>query len=981
MKVKNTGSKKIEMKDGYLHNFCAAFLVCVIGLLLTQSVYAKENRTVRVAFFPMDGYHIVEADGSYGGMDVEYLRELSEYTGWDIEYVECESWGEALQYLAEHKVDLVGSAQYSAERAEIYDYADLASGYTFGVIATNASSEIAYEDFSAMQDITFGMVKGYVRQEEFLHYLADNNITEPNIIEYDTTQELQEALDLGEIDALVHTFMEMEEGQRLIGRFAPRPIYYITYKDNRDVLRELNQGIADLKMSQPELETDLMTEFYESRFDKAVLFTTEEKSYIGQTEELTVGYLDGYYPFSYEEDGVFEGLAREALESGLEMTGINLTYKKVESQQAAEEALLNGEIDILAYSVDETNASKSPELRVLDEYAQIPLVLVMDKDQGFEEISIAVTVPELETEAIQLIGDEGVSLLVRDNIEECLALIKSEEADVVLCDGYLAEYLISTEMKYNELEITNVLNLYNSVHMIIRKDKASALEGVLNKTIEAIDVKAVNEYTLKNNIHPIMGVKAYVEDHSIEIVLVMLGVIVIIVAVAGYIIRNNYRIQNLLYKDTGMDVWNLNYLIVRGEVKIRMDRKANYAVACVNIVRLRRYNVIYGRNAGEELLEIVKDALQSCVDQSAEICARSYADRFVLLLTWDNWDEFMERLRAIQKVVEDAIYDNTENRMSMQLGVYPIPADDIDLHLAVDYANQALEMIGSENAHEVKVYDEQVKTVVKERHEREKLLESVGLEGNFVAYYQNKVDIRTNKIIGAEALVRFLDPTAGGAVKAPGYFVPYYEQTGRIVEIDFYVMEAVCKMLRRRIDAGKQVVPISCNFSRMHFAKPGFPERFVSILEQYSIPKELIEVEITETLVVEELQQQAVKETLDVLRKMGIHLSIDDFGSGYSSLGIFEHVPASVVKLDRSFMLNQENRERQVKIMRGIVKMTDELGAQVVCEGVETEQDVALMNEIEAYVAQGYFYSKPAPEAAFEEMLDAQFAESEAENK
>ena len=109
-------------------------------------------------------------------------------------------------------------------------------------------------------------------------------------------------------------------------------------------------------------------------------------------------------------------------------------------------------------------------------------------------------------------------------------------------------------------------------------------------------------------------------------------------------------------------------------------------------------------------------------------------------------------------------------------------------------------------------------------------------------------------------------------------------------------MESACKLLRRRMDEGKRVVPISCNFSRIHFTKENFPEQFEAVMDKYQIPKEYIEVEITETLVVEELQQHKVKETVEILRKKGIRLSIDDFGSGYSSLGVFEQIPASVIK-------------------------------------------------------------------------------------
>ena len=131
-------------------------------------------------------------------------------------------------------------------------------------------------------------------------------------------------------------------------------------------------------------------------------------------------------------------------------------------------------------------------------------------------------------------------------------------------------------------------------------------------------------------------------------------------------------------------------------------------------------------------------------------------------------------------------------------------------------------------------------------------------------------------------------------------------------------------------------------------------------------------MEITETLVMDELQEHTIRETLLILKEKGIRLSIDDFGAGYSSLGSFVHVPASTIKLDRSFLLNDENPERQLKIMRGIVRMSEELDAGIVCEGVETEKDLKIMRQIEAYIAQGYFYSKPEPQDVFEANLDKQ---------
>lgn len=924
---------------------------------------------MKVAFFPMDGYHIKEADGSYSGMDVEYLNAVCEYVDWEIEYVECDSWEEALTLLEEKKVDLVGSAQYSEERAELYQYADLSSGYTFGAIATGSGSDLAYEDFTAMQDITYGMVQGYVRRDEFLQYLADNGIYSPQIIEYESTAALQNALEVGEIEALVHTFTEVREGQRLLGRFAPRPFYYITYQGNDDVVRELNYAIADLKINAPEMETELMNKFYYNRLDKQVLLTTEEKSYIADTNVISVGYLDGFYPFSYEKDGVFKGLTRTLLEEALEPLGLTLEYQKLDSQKETETALQAGTIDVMAYCTEDGEILKGKELSAVGKYAEVPLVFVMKQSGSLNEIEALATVSYLTTEAGAVIDLEGVSLIECETQQECLPLLKNGEVDAVLCDGYLAEYLLKNEFQYNNFQIKNVISSGYFISLAVREED-TYLSGILNKTISTIDAKTMNEYTLKEDSYTLINISDFIEDNSHTIIGGLCLVIIVVILTAQHIIKDSRKIQKLMYKDIKMDIWNLNYLFFWGEHKLLTDSKKSYAMVYINLAQFRRYNVIYGWNAGEKVLESVAEVLKKNTDAKCEICARNQGDRFVMLLNCGNGEVFNARLMYIKEAVEQQIFDDTENRMFVRMGIYYIPKECKDLRLAVNYANQALEFTGNGREEEIIVYDEVLEEKIKERLEREKVLEAVDINKDFVVYYQNKVDIRTEEIVGAEALVRFCDPTAGGMIRAPGYFVPYYEQTGRIMELDFFVLESVCKMLRRRMDAGKRVVTVSCNFSRMHIIKPGFAEHFLSVLEKYEISKDLIEVELTETLIVEEMQNNMVKQTMDILHEKGVRLSIDDFGMGYSSLGIFEQIPASVIKLDRSFLLNQEDRGRQVKIMRGIVKLTEELETQIVCEGVENEEDVHLLEEIGIYVVQGYFYSKPIPEKLFEEKLD-----------
>ena len=965
-KHKHTTKKRSLVLLGCLLAFSMA-----VGIF-SGVVRAAEKRTVKVAFFPMDGYNVTEEDGTLGGMDVEYLDALCNYADWEIEYVKCDSWDDALAMLSAHEVDLVGSAQYSVGRASIYQYANLSSGYTFGVIVTSPESPLAYEDFAAMKDITFGIVKTYVRRSEFIQYLRDNNVYNPKLEEYDSTADLKEALAQGEVDAIVHTFTETSEGHRLIGRFAPMPFYYISYHGNDDVMRELNQAISDLRINQPQLETDLMNKYYQSRLDRTVVFTTEEKQYLAAGHTLVVGYLDGYYPFSYEENGTYRGLTRELLETDVASVGLNFTYQQMETLPEAESALQRGTIDLIAYCTDAAETLNSYDLVSVKEYADIPIAIVMKDSGSLGSISSLATVPYLYNESGHAVDTGSVQVVTYDTQHECLDAVQKGNVDAVLCDGYLAEYLLSTELKYNKMEVKSVLNGEHAVSMVIRKNEDAALSGILSKTVSTIDAKSVSDYMMENNVYSLMTVDRFVRNNSVAIITFLFLLMVAIIIVAWHIISKNRKIQNLMYKDTNMDIWNLNYLIYWGTMNLLPERKElQYAVAYMNVSQFRHYNIIYGWNAGQKLLESVVDVLSHEVDERKEIYARSQGDRFVLLLAFEDEDALLKRAEHLVQTIEKRIYDDTENRMAIHMGIYFVPSESDDLRLAVNYANQAIDSLRDSSISEVKVYDESLEKAIKDRHEQEKLLDSVDVNKDFVTYYQAKVDIRTEKIIGAEALIRFLDPSDSGRVKSPAFFVPYFEQTGRVTELDFFVLESVCKMLRRRLDAGKEVVTISCNFSRKHFMKPGFPEHFEAVLEKYRISKEYIEVEVTETVVVEELQLATVIQTLNSLKEKGVKISIDDFGSGYSSLGVFEQIPASVIKLDRSFLLNQEDRGRQVKIMRGIVNLGKELNAQIVCEGVETDNDVELMQEIGAYIAQGYHYSKPIPEDEFERKLDA----------
>lgn len=944
----------------------ALFTACMLFCMCCAVSSADAKRLVRVAFFPMDGYHVITSDGTYSGMDVEYMGALAQYADWDVEFVRCDSWDDALSQLSAGNVDLVGTAQHTDERAQLYDYANLASGYTFAAIVVNGSSTLAYEDFEAMKTAKFGMVKTYVRRADFLKFMADHGITSPQIIEYDSTADLQQALNQNEIDAAVHSFMEIQEGQRIIGRFANAEYYYITYKNNTALLNELDTAIADLKINLPTLENHLMNKYYNDKLGKEIVFTTDEKEYLSKTKSLTVGYIDGYYPFSYIEGNDMKGLAKTRLDTLEEAAGIKLKYEKINSVAEGKDKLAKGDIDILSYYTS-SNDSDTENISQIN-YSSASLVIISMSGKKSDDIKKYASASGLTT-VLETFSDIDASYISNFNDEdECLSALKHGKVDAAICNSYFAGNAINTTSE--GFELRSVLRGEENVGIAISAASDPQLTEIMDKTITPADNRETNEYIVQNPLEQEFSLSTWIAKHRFKIGFLLMLIIMGILLIVLRMLHDSRRIQRLMYKDTELDVWNLNYFVYWAEQNL--DAQSNYAIIYLNVAQFRIYGMLYGWKESNKLLSAVSEVLEQVLSSKHEIYARnktpegelyarSQGDRFVLMLEYNETGELDTRLRYIIKSLEDRLRETTGTHITINMGVYFLRDIKEDTKDAMQKSNQALDYICDKNSQSsgIQYYNEELSRQIKAQHRLEEKMANADVSKDFTVLYQAKVDIETLEVVGAEALVRYRNHNDHNDFVSPAFFIPYYETTGKVKEVDFFVFETICKMLHERIKSGKKVVPISCNFSRRHFADQDFPHKLLSMFDKYEIPRSLIEVEITETVIMEKFQQENIFNTIRYLHKEHIQLSIDDFGAGYSSLGVFEQVPASVLKLDRSFLLNHIDRNRQVEIMKQIVQLADKLHAEVVCEGVETEEDIELMKEVGAKIAQGYKFAKP----------------------
>ncbi|MEF2696010.1 MAG: EAL domain-containing protein [Blautia wexlerae] len=329
-------------------------------------------------------------------------------------------------------------------------------------------------------------------------------------------------------------------------------------------------------------------------------------------------------------------------------------------------------------------------------------------------------------------------------------------------------------------------------------------------------------------------------------------------------------------------------------------------------------------------------------------------------MTCDDCDLSLETVTKIEKeIAEHAPVPN----LMVKYGVY----QDIDKSLPVsvicDRGFMAIRSIRDNYECNIAYYTEKMKQKQMQDRLLENRFESAIKNKEFVAYFQPKYDVKTEKITGAESLVRWINPD--GSMVMPGDFIPLYEKDGLIVKLDEYIFRYVCEFQRELMEKGQELIPISVNLSRTSLHHSDIVERYMKIVEENGIPFSCVPVELTETAT---LNNVMIRDFTEKLVNSGFSLHMDDFGSGYSSLITLSELPFNTLKIDKS-LIDCIHQHKGKMVVQQIIILAHGLGMKVVAEGVETADQVKLLKEMECDNIQGFYYSRPLPVAEFVKQL------------
>lgn len=422
--------------------------------------------------------------------------------------------------------------------------------------------------------------------------------------------------------------------------------------------------------------------------------------------------------------------------------------------------------------------------------------------------------------------------------------------------------------------------------------------------------------------------------------------------------------KDLSMFDNDLMVYPLTFFLATVKNLIRQGRIGEFGGVYFNIKHFSSINDRFGRDCATNIMRLFIHGIQEKILYEECIC-RVGGDNFVVLFKKDNLNIIKNYLSGMPITFNDG----ETVTVTTTAGYYMIPEATESATDVMDRISTAYQLAKSVYKRPFLFYDDEIMQHQTHVKEIEMMFPSAIENEEFKVFYQPKTQLNNYQLAGAEALCRWF---RNGKVISPGEFIPVLEGSKAICTLDFYMLDHVCRDIRRWLDEGREAVKVSVNLSRLHLGDEDLLESILRIIDKYKVPHHFIEIELTETTT--DVDYKELKKIVYGLREQDISTSVDDFGVGYSSLNLIREMPWNVLKIDKSFLPTQEEEDKdpsKVKMLRHIITMSQDLGLECIVEGVETAEQVKLLKDCKCYLAQGFYFDRPLPVKEFEQKLES----------
>jgi len=928
-------------------------------------VYSQSNYPLRVGFLPGYGVHIDPVTQKPAGYTVDYFSEVSKHSDMTFSFIACD-WEEGLEMLKRGELDFFGPMQKTEERLKHYGYTDKEMGYEYCLLYAPKNTAYHFEDFQNFNNIT---IASFAENSfnAFLEEYALNNNFYYNLLLTKTTTAFDE-LQAGKFDALLYSSLVEMPDTVIIGKIQALPYYFATEISKTELLSKFNKAIENIFFFNPYFAAELTNKYFSAKSINAPAFTREEKDFITAHPSLRVVHNPSLKPIEYinSKTKEMDGISISILKEISRITGISFETIKTKNYTDSVAAVSRGDADIITGYPEELK--NSSDIVLSNTYLEIPIILVKTSAPE-QRRSPRAAVPGYNTLSVRRIKEDfsHFTFIQYEDSNACLDALLRKEVQYAFLNSYAFDEFVRNS-PYTDYSTIHTGITY-PLQIGLSKNLGSHGAAAINKAISRISDETKQTIIYANTIERTYRIPFSVQlRHNavqiIVIILIFFGILTLTIYLLGQ--KTKKRLRTIAYVDELTGLRTLSKFKKDIKAKLYYADPDDYMIISFDIDNFKYINDSFGFEIGNAVLAELGVHFKDFEGPDDFIC-RSFADYFLFFTRKKNWNDLITKfaeLTSVKNSLSDLLSEHYE--VSFSAGVYYINNLSLSVTGMIDKATIARKSVKGLHYKSAMVeYTPKMDNEIEWQKEITLAMDNALINQEFLVYYQPKYLFSTSECIGAEALIRWSHKEKG--LLPPNTFLPLFEKNGFIQKLDIFVFENVCRFLAKWMKEGHKPVVISCNLSRLHLQNPRLTSILTEIADKYGVSTEFLEIELTESLMHHDIHN--LIETMLSLKKAGFKISIDDFGSGYSSLNMLKDIPADVLKIDKEFLSRSTENPKGAIILSSIVTMAKQLNLRTIAEGVEIIEEVTMLKRIGCEMVQGYYYAKPMPVNDFNDLL------------
>ncbi len=975
-------TKDIDNTSRKIRNTAARiFLLFVAAILLVPiSVFSHAEvtggKTYRIGVNA--DYGILRYGSGYSGLAYDYIKQLEKYTGDSYTLTEGTA-DELFDMMAQGEIDIIPCVT----KAELDTYSKENGGEEFPAslsgfsimtkfsavyVPDSARDNVALYDIDKIKQLRIG----YLAENETEYFdggsFVAKDIDGAEFVRYSSESALKEDFFSGRIDAAVKSCLRNWSNETIVYRFGIGESFFLVSDTANGLTEKLTSAVGSLYTTDPEFAGNMYQKHVANRGTQKYALSESEQRYVKEKDTVIVAYntaadMTEFYDSADEKIVGITGTMLSKLE---ELTGLRTVIKPCESLSDCVNMLERGEADAICGGVNYDSMHGFGQFFVSAPYSKIPIVIAGRKDFSLNEhmkIAVPFYCDDIGNYIMELYPNSAT--LPYNDVEQCIKAVNDGSADVICAGAY--EIIYVKNGGHPDIEILETTAAYHSECIAVAADSA-ILGQIIGKSLAQISNSdaVVSTYDSMTSVgYDSLMFSRFLGKYFWVICIAAIALLLFLAALINIIViktRQKAKIDAVTGGRTKERYLSDSLTL------LKKSSPKKWAVVLFDVEKFKFVNDRLGFLEGNMMLGRIYKVLEEQL-QKDEVFARISDDNFACTIHNGTDNEICER---INNIFDECGHKNAlfmKYPVLFSAGVCRLDQclekhDAVNLNTAIDRCAIARKTVKGGHSNAIAFYDGKIREKALREKDFENVMPTALAEHEFQCYLQPKYGLRSRHIEGAEALIRWNSKDFGFVY--PDEFIPLSEKNGFVVELDFFILEEVCKAMRRWIKEGKTPVVVSVNQSRLHLRHDDYIWRLREIVDKYEIPYKYIELELTESAFTEDAE--LLLKTMNKLHEIGFKLSIDDFGSGYSSLNMLKDIPADVVKIDREFFNGTVNSRKGRTVISTVVDLAKNLNMEVISEGVETVEQVEFLSGIDCAMVQGYFFAKPMPMKAFEEM-------------